>query len=358
MQLFKDEWIYLENALPPITDKEKWDEMNRMIGLFDNTNYYKSCPNKKSPFHGKIICGLCGKEYRRFCYPKRKSKKKIDDNKKGKINIAMWKCQNAFKGGVSCLNIKINEEEFIKKIDDTCKFTIGTLFSSDKDLIDKCWKPIERISKENLLDNKFITWCDKMKQQKELKNFMLYKLKNRTITDSFYKEICADADRKIERLAYKIANYNAEQSAHMDGEKLAKIKEYLSTDLIKNYKNIAFARLIDKITINANGNHEILFNKFVLRKTKVMERGINIIDGKFHMQYDSRENVRKINAQKRELLKLIAQDGSSSFGKYAEELNCSKNAVTARMRTLIKQGYIKRDENKKLVVLKDWADEF
>lgn len=350
MNLPKDEWSFLENALPPITDKKQWEEMNRMIGLFDNANYFKSCSNKKSPFHGKLICGKCGEKYLRFYAPKRIKK---DDKDKKKINIAIWKCKNAFKGGTGCGNMKLNENELVKQFEVECSSTIGILFSSDEDLIDKCWKPIERISKENLLDKKYITWCEKLKQQKELKNFMFYKLKNRTITDSVYKEICADADREIDRLTYKIANYNAVKSAHMDGEKLAKIKEFLSIDLIKRYKNIAIAHLIDYITINENGYHKILFNKSVLRQTKVLEWGMNVIDGSWHMQYDSREKIRKINLQKENLLRLIAQDGGLSFREYAEKLKCSKNEVTARVRALIKQGYIKRDEDKKLVVIKE-----
>lgn len=185
---------------------------------------------------------------------------------------------------------------------------------------------------------------------------MLDKLKSRTITDTIYKEICADANREIASLTNKIAYYNAAQSAYMDEEKLTKIKEYLSPDLIKHYKNSAIAHLINSITINANGYHEILFNKSVLRQTKVMEWGISAIDGKTGMRYDSREKIRKINAQKRELLSLIAQDGGLSFSKYADILHCKNNEVTARVRTLIKNGYIKRDGNKKLVVLKDWAE--
>lgn len=57
------EWVYLEDAIPPIVTKEEWERLQEIREQRTTVDRARGRKAGKSVFSGKIVCGCCGKPY-------------------------------------------------------------------------------------------------------------------------------------------------------------------------------------------------------------------------------------------------------------------------------------------------------
>lgn len=91
----ESEWIYKENAVPPIVDEKLWqianekmDQRSMKIRSWDDGSRTIGKNSGKFPLSSKIICGLCGSTYwiRRYY-------------RKGKEPVKQWTCSQYLRHG-------------------------------------------------------------------------------------------------------------------------------------------------------------------------------------------------------------------------------------------------------------------
>lgn len=57
------EWVYLDDAIPPIVTKEEWEQLQQIRKQRTTVDRARGKKAGKSVFSGKIICACCGKPY-------------------------------------------------------------------------------------------------------------------------------------------------------------------------------------------------------------------------------------------------------------------------------------------------------
>lgn len=355
----KEEWVYVDNALPPIVTKEEWEQARAVILARSKTDNPKPFAVAKYPLSGKIYCGQCGARYHRFL-SKRRNKDKV----------IIWKCANAYRNGrnkekteLACLNENVEEKKLLELVEKTSEEYLGNLFGSDDNIIDKCLKLIRQMLNKNNSSKKLDFLKRELSKQESKKDKLYEKLMEELIDDENFKKYSKDVEAKIESLRTEISLIKVNSAAlDTNEQRLLKIKETIeSGELIKQAKGKCLLDMIEKITVNPNATITIYYNKY---KLLGLVEFINLEeDGKEEykvtVKYEGRRNLKeRTNDEKRRLIEEIRKEGRLSYAQYGKLLGISKTDVGARMKELFNRGCIGRNEFRELFVIKDWTDEW
>lgn len=165
------EWIYKENAVPPIVDEKLWEEANRKMD--ERQRKMKSCNGKeryyginlgKYPLSTKIVCGECGSNYWIRNY-----------YRAGNVLEKQWSCSFYIKHGrktrghcissnqvvrtkTGCDNIHINFNDLNDKLLEICDTLQLDKYKTKKDVLDvlKTALADKAESEKNSLDKELI----------------------------------------------------------------------------------------------------------------------------------------------------------------------------------------------------------
>ena len=134
IKLPEDEWIYVENALPPIISKEYYDRLIKVLDERAGKCHLKNVPNKigETDLSAKIYCGECGCRYhRRRC--------NYSDGKK-----VTWVCSKYVKMGRikadnhnGCNNYKYENNTVIEISDEEKEIQIEEIKAEIKDIYER-----------------------------------------------------------------------------------------------------------------------------------------------------------------------------------------------------------------------------
>lgn len=355
----KEEWIYVENALPPIVTKEEWEQARAVImarSKMDNPNPYTI---GKYPFSGKIFCGQCGAKYHRFL-----------SRRRDKDKVAIWKCANAYRNGrnkdkteLACLNENVEEVKLLELVEKTSENYLGNLFGGDDNIIDKCLTLIRQMLNKNNSVKKVDTLKKELSKQKRKKEVLYEKLMNEVIDDENFKKFSKDIEMKIESLETEISLIEVNKSAlDINEQRLLKIKETLNNgELIKQAKGKCLLDMIEKIIVNPDSTVTIYYNKYkLLGLVEFINAEKDDKDEyKTTAKYEGHRSLKeRTNDEKRRLIEEIKKEGRLSYSQYGKRLGMSKTDVGARIKELFRRGCIHRDDEGKLFVDKDWTDEW
>jgi DNA invertase Pin-like site-specific DNA recombinase/gas vesicle protein len=293
VKLPPSEWIYIENALPPIITKEFYDEVHRILDERNKRPSAYSSPKDlskvgKHKLSGKLYCGECGSVYYRF-RPKTKSG----------MTMKMWKCSKAIMQGrgaedfpnFGCHNRNVYEHNIYDAVERACRKRYDFIFNSNEGVIDELISIIKQVISSDTSEIELIRLRKQLDKHKQKKNILFDKLMDETIKDYDFKIYNEKLDNEIRNLEDKISKFDKDGKVMSEYEnRLAKIIESLKDEkLMAEAKTAELITRIDKIIVYGD-KLEILFDKDKLNSLlKIYGNNLidyNIDEGYFKLEID------------------------------------------------------------------------
>lgn len=262
-QLPESEWIYVEDALPPIVSKEYHKEFLQMLitrtGKNNFVDYTRDMTKVgRYELSGKLYCALCGSVYYRTKYDS------------GLGSLVEWKCSKAMKNGrrtekkkSGCNNCNVREDVVLDAIRNVCNKQYDVIFGKEEGVVQEISGVIRKVLQDG--DAKW----DRRKEERELealkrkKNILFQKLLDEVITDMEFKRFNRELSQEIEDLEKKIAD-RKEEGENKDAleKRLIKIREVLEEGkVIEQAKTKEMIFMIEKIMVHSDYTLEIIFDK-------------------------------------------------------------------------------------------------
>ncbi len=355
-----ENWIYYENALPPIISKQDFTEIQTII----KSRFKPDCRSAysgKYPLSGKIVCGCCGTPFHRLISTFHNGDK-----------AAMWKCgkaqregrEKAERLGYGCNCECVREDKLMELIGEASEKQFAVLFDSNNGIIERCLKIIRKAIKESSSTAKLDKLKAEYTRQIERKEFFLDKLVDGLISESDFKLKNDKLSVDIKRLSVEIAVLEADLSNLTDNEKrLERIKEALeNTDIIAQAKGSAVLGKIEKIIVNNDATVTIVYDKYKLIGLKHLQNEDIDLGNLFSVTVPYSgfaEKKARTGDEKKRLYEIIKSGkGDLTYNEYAELLgeNVTKKHVASRLRQLIKADIVRRNEEGLLVVTGEYRD--
>lgn len=253
-----DQWIYMENALPPIVTKEYQDMVLDVIEKRSRAYRYDRDLSMIGHYilSGKLYCGECGAPYYRYMLTTHGEK------------VTHWRCSIASKLGkkditpAGCDNIVVNEEVIFNTIQAACKEQFSIIFDIQQNIIDEALRNIKNV----LSDKDYETEITRLEKEKSThlrkKEVLFDKLMSEVISDEDFKKFNSEIENKIAGLEKKIEiikNHSSDNES-LEG-RIDKIKEKLNNEAVNRAKVKEIIGRIDKIIVNHDSTLNIKFNK-------------------------------------------------------------------------------------------------
>lgn len=340
----KEEWILVDDALPPIVSKEYYEEVMEVLKerTIENKFTDYSRDMTKVGLHelsGKLVCGECGEVF----YRSRLGHDKNITN--------IWKCSTALLHGRKseeklngCNNIHLVEETVLKLIEEACKQHYDTLFGYEENLIDETLNALKQVFSNNNHEReleKYIRELNKLEKKKEI---LFEKLMDEVISDDDFKKFNEDISEKIEQIEIIISDIKAKASEYTSyEERLNKIKESLTKEVVTKAKTKELIQRIKKITVFPNKTLEIEFDKL-----KIMSL-ISVYTDKL-LDEEITDKFTKITITYEHKFK-VERDRDNMNAMVLEYLRCNSEA---KLKDIVKlSGKSESYVNKTIKILKD-----
>lgn len=251
VKLPETEWIFIENALPPLISKEYHD---KLIGILDK-NAQKTDSRKarvqnhgKHILSGKIKCAECGASYYRIMTGRQPE----------------WKCAKRIKEGMKkgCDNVKLEEEELYKQLEMVCRKEYAALYSKT----DGIQEELEILLKRTFDDKKVRKEAQEIEKRMEIlqesKTKLLKKLLADVISDADYKQYYEKMiqeetalDIRYRKIQEEMKQYNKQK------ERIMQIKEAVEKEgIIEKAKTEEAIKKIDTILVEKDRTLKITFH--------------------------------------------------------------------------------------------------
>lgn len=258
----EEEWIYVENALPPIITKEHHE---RLLKVLDERAEESNITDVNHPKHvgphelaGKIFCNECGKKfyYRTKTY--------------GGVKEHVWMCsttvqlgKKSVKNPDGCHTITIVDSDLKNLIAQAYNEKFG-VSDNNSSIIDETLRIMRKtlVGKDNTAKmEKLRKDIDKIQKNKS-KAFE--KLMDGTVSDDDYKMYTDRYNKQLEKLSADLMKLESEMQGIIDYEKrLLDIKKELSeTNIIDEAAKEDIIKKVEKITLYKDCTLEIQFNKY------------------------------------------------------------------------------------------------
>lgn len=261
----EEEWIYVEDALPPIISKEYHEEVLSIIKDRTIENNFSDYTRDMTmvglhELSGKLICSECGSVFYR-------SRFGHDNN-----IIIEWKCSRALKQGRKtaenihgCNNINLVEETVLNQIEEACKQHYDTLFGYEENLIDETLATLRQVFSSGSHEKELEKHEKELEKLEKKKKVLFDKLMEQVIDDLDFKEANKEVTEKIECLKNTVSDIKAKMTEYTDYEdRLAKIKESLAKEVVDKAKVKEIISRIKRIVVYPNKTLEIEFDKLKL----------------------------------------------------------------------------------------------
>lgn len=261
-----EEWIRVENALPPLITEEYHKKLLELLderAKKQRKNMTRPNNAGKYPLSGKLICGCCESVYYRT------GKVSWEHGRKVKKNI--WKCSKYLREGTyhsgsqtGCSNRKLEETELLQKI--TVFFrekTDNNVFEKwkkgDKILIEEISVLLQQLLGEQLLEGDEAEFFKKQKKLQQNKEKLLQKLLDDVITDEEYKRFRCRIESEEAFLESKREKMQEKKENWQENEKrIPAIMQYIEDyHIAEQGMERRLAERIDKIYIYQEGSVKV-----------------------------------------------------------------------------------------------------
>lgn len=259
-----EEWIYIENALPPIVTKEYQEAVLREIEgrrIRCRFGEYRRDMSNAGQYDlsRKIFCGACGQVYYRTSFRSGKAGRRI----------AEWKCSTALTMGrkarnpQGCDNINLLDEELHRLIETACAEQYGDIFGAQQNIVDEALAAVRKAMREDGAERELQRVKREHEKLARKKDVLFDKLMNETIADEEFARYNRQLEEQMAPLAEQMRRLGQKSAACADcEERLAKIKALLcGGDIIRQAKTQELIARIEKIVVYSEGKIDILFDR-------------------------------------------------------------------------------------------------
>lgn len=249
----EEKWIIIEDAIPQIIDKEKWERANRILNsrrqtYIDSKNNNKITGYKDNTYvyTGKIICGECGGAYWH------------ETRKKCKSDI--WQCHNYRTKKQPCKN-KISIRCDV--LDILMKEIINDFWDNKNEAITNVIKVLEESINNNDIDIKRKELTNKKEKYINMKNNLIDLLSEDLISkDDYiskkmeYEDILQKIDEDLDKSSFNYNNMLSKQ------ERLASLRRILNEKRDNNdiISDDIIKYLLNKIIVKNNNEVDVYLN--------------------------------------------------------------------------------------------------
>lgn len=350
----QNEWIYLENIVPAIIDRDTFNKANELLdkraARYENGHrggIYKG----KYELSKKIICGDCGASYRR-------STRKTENgmvydwfcstySNLGRKTVNKYKIKTSNKVGNidGCDNIRIKENIIVEILGKIAHDYFSG--SPEKNIISKALDLLKK-ALENLTDDMNIdTEKDDIKKQLndivKKENLLLEKLLDEVITDVLYKLKQEQLTNQKEELESRLSEL---ENTSIDREQINKrmmtIQRELENGGMKKITIDILLTYIKQITVYADRlDIEISLSRMTnIYLDDFMENDVIVISeplDKYKLAYCESG----INKTREMVLNAIKENTKIHIDEIVKVTGLSKSMVNSRIKALKNEGIIK-----------------
>ena len=358
----KDQWIYWENALPPIIDKDTWDKVQDILDNKEEHTRNGWKLSSKYSLSSKLYCGLCGSVMHRQKYYRHI---RTTNTNKDYTSIT-WVCRQRQRFGTkghenSCNMQLVSEKILYPVLLDNAKKYFGQIFSSKDSIIDLSLDVISNVFKAMNNGDNIDSLNKKINNLNHKKDLLLDRLMDETISSEDYKRKSKEIEDKLAELKLQVENIEKNHNGLIENErKLKEIKTLLETSDIIDFANAdVVLELVDKIVLNADSTMTVMFNKskvFEMLGVDIVQSIANEVDDLvMTINYNGWQTRREyVDGGAYELFNIVKEHPDWSYKQYADELGWTVELVSSRFRILRKKGFCKRDKrNIPWTILKD-----
>ncbi len=253
IEMPKEDWIVMEEALPAIISKEYYEKVIKILEKRAESYDRK----KKRAVHtgryklsGKIICGVCGKKYYRSGYQTKNGEKK-----------PQWKCSEylAFgrkkADGSGCNNRVIGEEWLYEEMDKVSEKQIREILSEKEAIVEEVFKIVKKAVENDGSEREQKQLEKKKEKVKREKDRLMEKLINDVICDKDFQSYNEVKNKELEEIDKKLTKLKKEKpDKEKQNERMEKIKkELLEGEIIEEALKKQARKQINKIIVLEDG---------------------------------------------------------------------------------------------------------
>lgn len=355
VKLPESEWIYVENALPPIVSKEYQTEVLQALLVRkqkDNPTrgFYARTGKPANPYElsGMLYCAECGSAYYRVAFAS------------GEGMLNEWKCSTMLHQGrkskdnpCGCDNINVIEDVVIEKIAEIGKSYYAVLFGPDEHIIEEAMTAIRKVLQQNKSGKELSTLKKELKKMESKKKVLLQKLVDEVIDDADFKIANLAITEDLEQTRRKISNIMIRSDEYNSVEdRLHKMNEALQGGVLDKAKTKEIISRIDKIVIHPNNRMEIFFNKLkiasLLQKYGVGFADADFAEKYFHIlvDYEHKTNiVRRREKIKKQILEIFEENPNLMLKEVPEMVGMGESYVNSAVKELKETGLLRYERN-------------
>lgn len=341
-KLPEEEWIHIEDALPPIVSKEYQEmvlsEHRERTKKNTTINGSKDFSNRgQHLLSGKLKCGCCGAAYYR--------------NNDVKNNKKTWRCSNKIYFGMdTCNSINVFDDTVIQIVEQACKDFYDKLFGTNEDsIIEETLRIAKKAMKNNGNENLLKKLQKDLSEQEKKKRVLFDKLMNEVISDEDFKMFNSGIEQKIVELKEKIAEIESSIINLTDiEERIAAIrKEMRENQVVRKAETKELFDKIDYILVHVDGQLEIVFKKhslmgvFSLNRIPIDLDNEELFKIKVPYIYKTRYEVEREKNNQR-ILDVFRDKPDTTLAIVGELLDLKASYVNTSIKQLKDQGKIYR----------------
>lgn len=266
----EENWIYVEDALPPVVSKEYQEEVLKALALRAVSTGGEGIGNgkkirrpQKYVLSHKLRCACCGAYYYRVT---------VRGNKEREV---FWKCSTFLKNGRTreglnkkgCDNPNKKEQEIFRQLEWEFREEIETVFSGygadpfagEEILLKELLKVIEKALKAGAGEEELQRLAREQKKAADKKEVLMEKLLSGVIGDKEFQRYEKELSEKIKVLNVKMEVINQQNKKYNNYEcRIKEIRELVQREeLIKRALVILLVKRTEDIFVGGDGSLKI-----------------------------------------------------------------------------------------------------
>ena len=341
------EWVFCEDALPPIVSREYYlrmleimDKRSRACNISESQAMPKS--GGKHELSGKIICGMCGNVFYR-------RKQSLKDGKR-----AVWVCSNYINKGTKqednpegCQGIFLIEDVLKEFIFNAYVERFQNSESMDRYLIDETL----RILCSTLSGADYNSKIKKMERERiklqRNKDKSFDKLMDGVLSDQDYKAFMGRIDEQLQKVSCELDELKAEMSSVEDMEKrlLGIKKELKQGDVLKEALKTEVVGKVQEIRVYEDQMLDIRFDRYKVAVCKDCADVSDLYTVRIRYEYVYEGDKQLADMRERIKAYIVAKE-KVTVKEIMETFEVSQSRAYSRLRELKTEGIVEYERNR------------
>ncbi|MCM1134911.1 MAG: recombinase family protein [Clostridium sp.] len=256
------DWIFVENALPPIVSKEYQEEVITILKkralLYGQQGKSEACMavlQGKYELSRKLVCAQCGKFYYRT------------GGRKNAEGEALWKCSTFLGGGrsrngenpVGCDNRNLRQKEVFDALAAAFRESFPELYGRQGELLGEFLRFAEKVLETPGEEDQLKGLERERGKLKARGDFLMEKFLDGIIGDEDFQRYRGEAAEKLREIEQKIESIKSRQGKYNNYEsRLREIEKVLTEErLIERGVTAALLERTESITVHGDGRLEV-----------------------------------------------------------------------------------------------------